>query len=172
MKTMPNSLRALLTLGIVVAMILGATSAAFAQDVVEQEAPVGEEVVVDDERPIPRDEELPPMPEPAEPEPTEPAAVDSGIEEPMVISPPDETVTIDRQDLPADGTTIGIDEPVAPAPGEEIVISPSAEAETYSGLSGWERAAVIGAVIASLAVGAGLGAYFMRGYDKKHPIAH
>lgn len=171
MKTMWNSLRALLTLGIVVAMILGVTSAAFAQEVVEEEAPAGEEVVVDETRPLPRDEELPPAPEPAEPEPTEPIVVEPGIEEPMVISPPDETVVIDRQDLPADDTTIGIDD-IAPAPGEETVISPASGAETDSGLSGWEQVAVVGAVIAALVIGVGLGAYFMRGYDKTHPIAH
>ena len=164
-----RSIRALLTLGIVVAMILGVTSAAFAQDVVEEEAPAGQEVPVDDTRPIPGDEELPPAPEPAEPEPADDMVITPGEEEPMVIAPAGETVVIDRQDLPpADDTTIGIEGPV---PGtEQSLISPAAE--TDSGLTGWEQVAEVGAALAALVIGAGLGAYFMRGYDRTHPIAH
>lgn len=165
-----RSIRALLTLGIVLAMILGVASAAFAQEVVEEEAPAGQEVPVDDARPLPRDQELPPAPEPAEPEPTEPIVIDPGLEEPLVISPADETVVIDRGDVPADDAVIGIEEIV---PGnEESLISPTPGTESESGLSGWEQVTIGGAVVAALMIGAGLGAYFMRGYDRTHPIAH
>ena len=143
-------IRPLVFLGIVLAMTLGVTSAALADEpaVEEAVAPTGVEVVED--QVIPRDDERPPAVEPTvEPEGEEPMVIApaDGIEEPMIVNP--------------EGT-IGIEESlISPTPG--------------SSSGGWsaDDYAVLGtSVLAALVVGAGVAFLATRRHYRHQPLPH
>ena len=144
-------IRPLVFLGIVLAMILGVTSAALADEpaVEEAEAPVGAEVVEEGEV-IPRDDERPPAVEPM---------VEPGTEEPMVIAPAD---GIEEPMIVNPEGTIGIEETViAPNPG---VSSGGWSADDYT---------VVGAsIVAALVVGAGVAFLATRKHYRHQPLPH
>jgi hypothetical protein len=142
-------IRPLVFLGIVLAMVLGVTSAALADEpaveVTEVEAPVGAEVV-DEGEVIPRDDERPPAVEPVvEPEPDEPMVIApaDGIEEPMIVNP--------------EGT-IGI---------EENLIAPASGATGSEGWSADDWTVLGTSVLAALAVGAGVAFLATRQHYRK-----
>ncbi|NNL12219.1 MAG: hypothetical protein HKO82_00855 [Acidimicrobiia bacterium] len=142
--------RPLLLLGIVLAMMLGISSAALADEpiVTDVEAPVGEEIIEDGEI-IPRDDERPPAVEPdIAPGAEEPSVIApaSGIEEPAIVNP--------------EGT-IGI---------EEGLISPNPQTASEGGWSADEWVAMSGSAVIALLLGAGITFVATRRHYLHHPV--
>jgi hypothetical protein len=146
-----HEIRPLVFLGIVLAMILGVSSAALADEPAEEvEAPVGAEVV-DEGEAITRDDERTPAVEPVvEPEPEEPMVIApaEGIEEPMIINP--------------EGT-IGI---------EENLIAPAPETTESGGWSADDWTVLGTSVLAALIVGAGVAFLATRRHYRHQPLPH
>lgn len=143
--------RPLLMLGIVLAMVLGISSAALADEpsVTEVEAPVGEGIVEEGEI-IRPDDERPPAVEPdIAPEPgiEEPSVIAPGIEEPAIVNP--------------EGT-IGI---------QEGLISPALQS-SGGGWSADEWVAITGSALAALLLGAGVAVLLTRRHYMHHPLPH